>query len=206
MTGDAGRAGKLQRQRRVERGLAEMVGLVRGVIADGIVSADEAEHLAEWARHHPEVAVRYPANILARHLDRIFRDGRVDRRERERLGALLAQLAENPAGLAAGFALATDLPVTRPEPEIAFEGRTFVFAGEMAYGPRHACKREVTERGGSCEHRVTRRTDYLVIGGIAADNWCQSDFGELVDEVVRYRERGVPIAVVTEAHWIDALT
>jgi hypothetical protein len=53
---------------------------------------------------------------------------------------------------------------------------------------------------------INRRTDYVVIGGLAADDWCQSAFGGLVDEVVQYRARGVPIAVVGEPHWVDALT
>ena len=205
MTGPAGRARKLRARREVEQGLAEMVGLVRGVIADGVVSSEEAERLAEWTRAHPEVVTRWPANILSRRLDRIFLDGRVDRREQKHLGALLTQLAENPAGYGGGFPLATDVPLTTPEPDVVFEGQTFLFAGEMAYGPLHACEREVTELGGTCERTVNRRTDYVVIGSIGASDWCQSSFGEVLDEVVQYRARGVPISVVSEEHWTASL-
>lgn len=201
-----GRAGRLGTQRRVDQGLAEMVGLVRGVIADGVVSSEEAEHLSQWTRENPEIATRYPANVLSGRLERIFLDGRVDRAERVRLAALLSQLADNPAGLGGGFRLATDLPITRPEPEVAFEGQTFVFAGEMAYGPTHACEREVNERGGTCDRMVNRRTDYVVIGELAAADWGQAAFGGLIDEVVQYRSRGVPIAVIAEARWVDALS
>ena len=199
------RAGQLDTPRRVERGLAEMIGLVRGVIADGRVTPDEAQRLSEWAREHPEIATRYPANLLSRRLERIFLDGRVDGRERTRLGAMLTQLAENPTGFGGGSPLATDLPLTDPPPEIVFEGQTFVFGGALAYGPTHACEREVTERGGTCETTINRRTDYLVIGSLAARNWSQEPFGALIDEVVLYRTRGVPIAIVTESHWADAL-
>jgi NAD-dependent DNA ligase len=199
------RAGQLSAQRRAEQGLAEMVGLVRGVIADGKVSEEEAQHLSEWARENPDIAARYPANLLSRRLERIFMDGRVDGLEKKRLAAMLSQLADNPAGLGGGFPLATDLPVTRPPPEVVFEGQTFVFAGQMAYGPTHACEREVLERGGGCERAVNRRTDYVVIGSLAANDWCQLSFGRMVDEVVRYRSRGVPIAVLTEEHWAAAI-
>jgi hypothetical protein len=182
-----------------------MFGLVRGVAADGVVSSDEATRLSEWTRAHPEIASRWPANVLARRLERIFADGRLEAKERERLSALLSLLADNPLGLAQGFPLATDLPITRPEPVVVFEGRTFVFAGEMAYGPTHQCEREVVELGGTCERGVNRRTDYLVIGALAANDWSQSDFGGFVDEVVEYRTRGVPISVITEEHWAAAL-
>jgi hypothetical protein len=198
-----GRARRLGEHRRLEEGLAEMLGLVRGVIADGTVSADEAHHLARWTREHPDVATQWPANLLARRLEQIVRDGRVDARERRHLGSLLLQLTKNGAGRE--LALATDLPIDRPEPEVVFEGRTFVFAGEMAYGPRRACEREVVELGGECERTVTRRTDYLVIGTLAASEWSQAGFGPRVDEVVQYRARGVPIAIVSEERWADAL-
>ena len=199
------RALKLKSQRRIEQGLAEMVGLVRGVVADGTVSAEEAQRLSEWARENPEIATRYPANLLARRLERIFMDGRADRKERSRLAEMLGQLAENPTGFGGGYPLATDLPLTTPPPEVVFEGQSFVFGGEMAYGPLHACEREVRERGGVCERTINRRTDYVVIGGLAASDWAQTDFGHLIDDVVEYGERGVPIAVITEDHWVNAL-
>ena len=183
-----------------------MVGLIHGVIADGHVSEAEAQRLAEWTRAHPEVATRYPANLLARRLERIFMDGKVDARETERLVSMLAQLAENPSGLGGGAPLATDLPITVPAPDIVFGGQTFVFGGAMAYGPLHACEREVIERGGMCEQAVNRRTDYVVIGALAAADWAQSAFGGLINEVVAYRSRGVPIAVISEEHWTGALT
>lgn len=201
----AGRAKRLQERQRIERGLSEMIGLVRGVIADGVVSTGEAEQLAKWTRENPEVAVRWPANLLARRLEQIFRDGRVDSRERKHLASILGQLAENPAGLGSGFSPATDLPITRPEPPIVFEGSTFAFAGEMAYGPIRSCEREVEELGGICERAISRRTDFVVIGSVSALDWCQTGFGELIDEVVHHRARGAEIAVVSEDHWADAL-
>jgi hypothetical protein len=192
-------------QRRIEQGLAEMMGLVRGVVADGVVSSDEASRLSEWTRANPDTAARWPANILARRLGRIFADGRLDGRERDRLAAVLAQIAQNPEAIGRGFPLATDLPITHPVPEVVFERQTFVFAGELAYGPTRACEREVMELGGTCERTINRRTDYVVIGALGATDWSQASFGTLVDEVVQYRARGVPIAVITEEHWAAAL-
>ena len=197
------RSHRFKQESRIAQGLAEMVGVVRGVIADGSVSADEANRLARWTRDNPDVAQRWPANVLARRLERIVRDGRVDARERRHLKAILAQFAENPLGM--NFPLATDLPLDHPEPEVVFEGSTFVFAGDMAYGPHRACEREVVELGGTCERSVTRRTDYLVIGALAARDWSQEGFGARVSEAVQLRTRGASIAIVSEEHWVAAL-
>jgi NAD-dependent DNA ligase len=197
------RSDRFQQETRIARGLAEMVGVVRGVIADGFLSVDEANQLALWTRNNPEVAHRWPANILARHLERIVRDGQVDAHERKHLEAILSEFAENRLGLT--FPLATDLPVDLPEPEVVFEGSTFVFAGDMTFGPHRACEREVVELGGSCERSVTRRTDYLVIGTLAAGDWSQEGFGAQVSDVVQLRTRGATIAIISEEHWVSAL-
>lgn len=197
------RARRLREQRRIEQGLAEMMGLVRGVIADGRVSAEEAGRLTQWAREQPDVAERWPANLLARRLEKIQRDGKLDARERAHLEATLGQMARNPSGL--GFALATDLPVDVPAPEVVFEGRTFVFAGELGYGPSRSCEREVIELGGQCERAVSRRTDYVVLGSLSADEWSQDALGPVLDAVAQYRARGVPIFVISEEVWAEAL-
>lgn len=203
MSETAGNRARHLRDRRLLDGyIAELVGIVRGVVADGRVSSEEATHLVEWTRTHPGVAERWPADMLARRLEEVFRDGRVDARERRLLESILGQLAENPSALAR---LATDLPVDRPPPVVHFSGHTFVFAGEMAYGPRRACEREVEELGGQCERAVTRRTDYLVIGALAAEDWSQEGFGAHVDDVVQFRERGVEVAIISESHWTAAL-
>lgn len=199
----SGRARRLQERSRLERELAELVGVVRGIVADGSVSPDEAERLARWTRENPDVAARWPANLLARRLEAVVRDGRVDAREREHLRAVLGQLARNPDGL--GISLATDLPVDHPEPEVVFASRTFVFAGEMAYGPRRACEREVVELGGACEPTVSRRTHYLVLGGLSGSDWSQEAFGAQVDETVHLRQRGAAIAIISEERWASAL-
>jgi hypothetical protein len=197
------RARRLREQRRIEEGLAEMMGLVRGVIADGHVTGDEAARLSEWARKQPDVIDRFPANLLARRLEKIYLDGKLDARERVHLEAILGQLARNPGGL--GFPLATDLPVDVPAPEVVFEGRTFVFAGEMAYGPHRTCAREVLELGGECDRTVSRRTDYVVLGSLSAGEWAQDTVGPVLDAVVRYRARGVSIAIISEEWWAEAL-
>jgi NAD-dependent DNA ligase len=199
----AGRARRIQEQGRIERELSELVGVLRGIVADGSVSPDEAERLARWTRENPDVAARWPASLLARRLEVIVRDGRVDRSERTHLEAILGQLAGNPGWMS--FSLATDLPVDHPEPDVTFPSRVFVFAGEMAYGPRRACEREVEELGGRCEPAVSRRTDYLVLGGLAASDWGQEGFGAQVDEALRLRARGACVAIISEEHWAAAL-
>ena len=93
-----------------------------------------------------------------------------------------------------------------PAPEVVFEGRTFVFAGELALRPRPIVRaRGRRSWAASASVRVSRRTDYVVLGSLSADEWAQEAIGPVLDAVVQYRARGVPIAVISEEHWAEAL-
>jgi hypothetical protein len=78
----------------LDQTIAEMLGLIPRVLADGVVSKEEeAEALSEWTAAHSEVVEAWPGKVLAHRLDKIFQDGRVDVGEREDLQRLLRALA-----------------------------------------------------------------------------------------------------------------
>lgn len=62
-------------QRRIDAGIDELIGLIRGILADGEVSEAETVFLAAWTLKHAEIAADWPVNVLARRLNRIFADG-----------------------------------------------------------------------------------------------------------------------------------
>ncbi|WP_292663272.1 BRCT domain-containing protein, partial [Nitratifractor sp.] len=69
-------------------------------------------------------------------------------------------------------------------------------------GTRKQCEEIVVERGGKMQKYVTKSTDYLVIGDIGSEHWVHSSYGRKIEKAVNYREVGVPIAIVSENHWI----
>lgn len=196
------RVGRWRGQILQERRLSELIGTVLGILADGRVTKTEALQLHGWIRENPEVAARWPVNILVYRLERVLEDGRIDRRERRHLAALLAEVR----GLAGAVAtLASDLPVDHPQPPVSFAGRVFVLAGEMAYGSHRACAQEIAVLGGRVDPAVSARTDFLVLGSRGGEAWNQAPFGSAVDEVVLLRSRGRKIAIVSEDHWVGFL-
>src|SRR4051794_38528281 len=79
-------------QRRIDAGIDELIGLIRGILADGEVSEAEAVTLAAWTLKHSEIVTDWPVNVIAARLDRIFADGRIDDAERQDLRELLAEV------------------------------------------------------------------------------------------------------------------
>jgi NAD-dependent DNA ligase len=192
------------RQRRVDAAIDELIGLIRGIVADDEVSERETIKLAEWTQLHPDVVNDWPANVVVRRINRIFDDGRVDGEEREELKELLLEvIGQNDVPLTTA---PTELPLSRPAPEIIFDQNVFVFTGKFVYGPRRVCEAEVLERGGRTSNSVTLDTAYVVIGSIGSRDWIHSSWGRKIEKAVDYRSRELcPIAVVSEQRWTSFL-
>lgn len=102
------------RMRRIDRDLAEMLGVVKGVLADGLVTTDEAKKLRQWCDAHPDIAEEWPGSALVRRLDHIFEDGEVSEAERSWLAELLHDLVGGEAGVILASSTATQLPLDPP--------------------------------------------------------------------------------------------
>lgn len=186
------------------RELREMLERVRGVLADGMVTEEEARELAAFVGAHPHVAARWPGDVLARRLERIFEDRRVDPDEREELARLLEQIveAEGEQDAAEG----PPLPLDDPPPIIRFLDRTFVFAGPLATASRAACYRTVVKLGGRYATEVDGDTDYLVVGSLPGVDWRRSSAADDLARALRLREEeGAGPAIVAEEEFSRAL-
>lgn len=196
---------RFNRARRAERDLSEMLGLAKGVLADGVVTEAEAELLRNWAAHHPDAVEQWPVNALKARLDHIFADGHVHELERRDLSALLQSIVGGKAGVIVGEDAATELPIDRPAPPLVWPESLFVFTGKFAFGTRQDCQRHAVRLGAICAPNVTRQTTYLVIGTFGSRDWVHTPFGRKIEQAVKYRAAGVRLAIVAEEHWVTAL-
>lgn len=189
-------------RRRADAGIDELIGFIRGILADGEVTEAETTSLAAWTLKHREIASDWPVNVLARRLNRIFADGSVDETEREDLKELLCDiLGENENPLVTP---ATTLPLCKPAPDVIFDQNVFVMTGKFAFGPRRICEAEVLARGGRVGTSVTLQTSYLVIGSVGSRDWIHSSWGRKIEKAAQYREL-CPLAIISEQHWASFL-
>ena len=194
------------RARRTERDLSEMLGLVKGMLVDGVVTDDEARYLQAWGANRPDALTCWPLNVLFARLQRYFADGRIDGDERRELQELLAALVGGTASLILGYDGATTLPLDAPPPLVCWgPDEVYVFTGRFAYGRRADCEREVKERGSECETNVTRRTSFLVIGTFGSEDWAHSSYGRKIQRAVELRHSGFAIRIIGEDHWAKSL-
>ena len=190
---------------RVQRDMAEMLGLCRGVLSDGVVAEEEAFALMKWADQHPDLALAWPGDVLHRRLRKIFDDGYASEPERDDLAGLLRELLGGGAGTIDGEPVTTRLPLDQPQPSLEIPNRTFVFTGRFVYGTRGTCEEAVRKVGGAVDPNVTKHTDYLIIGTFASRDWLQTSYGRKILKAVEYREKYSVPAIVSEQHWVAHL-
>jgi len=193
-------------ERTADRLVAEMLGLCRGVLADGVVSEDEALALRRWVGAHPDVGMQFPGNVLSQRLLRMFQDGVLDDDERADLHEFLRDLVgedvERPMEVDRPIRIGFD----DPPPTLMFDGWEYVFTGRFAYGTRAACTRAVEERGGFVRNTLTMRTRVLVVGVGASPAWIAANYGLKIAGAVEARAEGHPIFIVPEEHWVISLS
>lgn len=150
----------IHRERVSRRSFDELVGFVRGILADGEVSDREARSLLDWCRKNRAAVAEWPGREIAARLSRVFADGKVTDEERADLTVLLQAVTGGRPDLPSGSGQSTRLPLNEPAPALAFSGRSFVLTGQFVYGTRNACEAEVVQRGGRCSSSVSMKIDF----------------------------------------------
>ncbi|MDG1206840.1 MAG: BRCT domain-containing protein [Pseudomonadales bacterium] len=187
-----------------DRLIDELIGVCRGVIADGRVDEQEAIFLGQWIENHREIADRWPVNILYARLVEMLRDGIMSESERAELLLTLRDLT--------GESLiyqepnrSTTLPLDNPQPEIDFTGKSFCLTGRFVFGSELECEEAILELGGDIVEAPNMVTDYLVIGELSSPDWVHTSFGRSIEHAVDLKQQGSSISILSEEHWVNSL-
>jgi len=191
-------------KRIVDRSIDELLGLCRGIIADGKVDQSEAEFLLNWFHNNTAALSVWPGNVIADRLEKHLADNILDPEESADLLSLIREITgENYQELTP-----SNMSVScfdHPQPPLTFQGKTFCLTGKFAMGPRDSCIQEVIDLGGEITKNVVKTTDYLVIGCIGSTDWRHSSFGRKIEKAKQMQENGHHIAIISEDHWADHL-
>ena len=176
---------KYAKSRISNRQVDTLIGLAKGIIADGVVTQEEAELLLTWLANN-----RFTDNpLLGPLLDRIadmLSDDHLDGEEQEELLGLLIEFAGDPGSMGE-LLKSTTLPLDDPRPDVHIPGRNFLFTGTCAYGTRKVCESFIREQGGDVAKGVTKKLDYLVIGTYVTQSWMHESYGRKIEKAIEYR-------------------
>ncbi len=186
-----------------ERQVTELVGISRGLLADGKLDDGEIEYLHKWLISQAELTENPLINILYARIRDTLADGVVDEDERRDLLDTLVEFTGSDFEIGEDVK-STSLPLDRPTPQISFEGSHFTFTGTFVSMKRRECEAAVLERGATAGS-LTKKTRFLVIGSYATQSWIQSSYGRKIEKACQLKAKGAPIALVSEDDWLKAL-
>lgn len=176
----------------------EIIGLVRGLLADGQLVESEAKYLNQWIKDRPGSLSDPMVSALAQRLQRTYADGVVTPEELSELKMFLDSYAKDDG-------TPTSLPLDQPAPLISIPGNTFCFTGVFACGKRAWCEDQIEVRGGEISAAPVFRTYALVLGSSVSLAWANQTYGRKIEAAVAYREAGSKTKIITEEHWLTFL-
>jgi len=191
-----------------DRNIDELLGLCRGIIADGETNQREAEFLRNWIENNfsRRDLMVYPLKTLYWRLMGMLQDGILDDEESRELFEILERYTGECSIIKEARQFTSTLPLDLPMPEVKIKGSQFVFTGAFTIGTRKACETLIKDLGGEYKKAPTLKTDYLVIGLLGSEDWIHSSYGRKIEKAVELRdERKTGISIISEEHFIRFL-
>ena len=183
---------------------AALMGIVQGLLADSRLNDQEIVFLRDWLRGAESVSLTWPGSLIYAQAEEILSDGQVTEAEREQLAETLRQLLGGRLDEIAEAGYVSELPLDRVQ-QVDVTGKQFCFTGDFVFGPRSTCEEAIERRGGMVG-TLTKKLDYLVVGGLGSHEWKHGSFGTKIAKAVLYRDGGCPIKIVHEDVWASSLS
>lgn len=194
----------IHRERKSKREVDQLMGLLGGIMADGILNVAEVEFLFDWLKANEECRNEYPAKQVFGELVKIFEDGIVSDEELRDLQTFLRRIS--PERTIATSVQTPSVPYDNNNRPIDFSGSAFCFTGDFVFGPRKACEDVTLALGGLVQPNVTKTLDYLIVGEFSSPNWLHESFGTKIRKAVEYRdEKYLGIRLLPESTWMTDL-
>ncbi|WP_085318250.1 BRCT domain-containing protein [Derxia lacustris] len=188
----------------LNRSLGALVGIAQGLLCDGVLNDDEIRFLDRWLVANESLSLTWPGDVLHARVRAVLADGVIAEEERAYLVATLQSLIGGSLEELAEPTHVTALAFDHTA-EVTFEGRRFVLTGDFVFGPRKTCSRVIELHGGEVASSITRKVDYVVVGGLGSPEWKHGSFGIKIETAMQLRRDGLPIALVQEDQWANAI-
>lgn len=189
----------------VRQSCGALIGIVQGLLADDQLNDKEIAFLHQWLTNNEAIASVWPGSAIAAQVAEILTDRQVTDAERLHLMDVLQKLVGGTLTELAESTHVSTLPMDKVE-VISITGSRFCLTGDFVFGPRDICEAAITKRGGEVQPGITKKLNYLVVGGLGSREWKHGSFGTKVEKAMQYKQDGLPIVVVHEDVWASSLS
>lgn len=185
-----------------DRQVDTLIGLSKGITADGKVDQAEAEFLQTWLIQNSHSENPIIINLLEK-VGAMLEDGILDAEESTELLAVLDSISGEMSEIGE-ISKTSALPICNPPAEVVFPENIFLFTGTCAFGTRKQCQEVIENLGGINSKGVTKSLNFLILGTYVTDSWAHESFGRKIEKAMAYRDSGLPISIISEEHWLKS--
>lgn len=189
-----------------------LMGMLHGIMADGELSDEEIRHLQTWITANSFLVGCYPFDELESLISAILLDGIITQEEREVLTAFIGEFIDTSMSYNINENVLKELKskysiegVCSICQEIDFAESVFCFTGKSDRGSRKEIASIIENCGGKYIDRVTKGTNYLIVGNSGNPCWAYSCYGRKIEQAVELRKNGVKIKIINEVDFWDIL-
>lgn len=183
----------------------ELIGICRGIMADGLLVQEEASFVLDWLERNEPVKRSFFGQHLFPLLTRSLKDGVMSPEEEEEIVCLIMKIIGGRPETKKIASYSTALPLDDPPPKITYNGMAFCFTGKFEYGTRKQCQAAITTAGGIVHTNPILTTCYLVIGDLGSRDWAHSSNGRKIEKAIEIRDRTNALRIISEPHWVSTL-
>ena len=187
-----------------KQSLGLLLGVATGLLADRRLPDEEVCFLNDWLNQHDELAHTWPGDVVHARIRNVLADGSISETERAHLVETLRQLIGGRLEELAASTHVSEL-VFDEVATVIFSGSMFCLTGDFVFAPREVCEKEIEKRGGQVGKNVTKKLQYLVVGGLGSAEWKHGSFGTKIEKAIQYKREGLPIWIVHEDKWASHL-
>ncbi len=123
---------KFNRKKIQDRQVDTLIGLSKGILANGEVDLKEAEYLYGWLIQNALASDNPVIHNLLEKVDTMLADGVLDAEESTELLNILQKISGDPSAIGE-LSKSTSLPINEPPPNIIFKGKKIPFYWHLCF-------------------------------------------------------------------------
>lgn len=187
----------------LNRSLGALIGIAQGLICDNQLNDSEIGFLQKWLEANDVISTTFPGDVLYSRIQNAIADGVITDDERLHLIDTLQQLVGETLEELADNTHISSLAIDKVN-EILFEGKRFLLTGDFVFGSRQICEQFIERLGGVVSNTVSKKIDYVVVGGLGSKEWKFGSFGNKIKDAMQLKSEGSSILIIHEDCWANS--